>query len=101
MGPDYAALVDIVLRGLQIVSLVGGGIYVVFKLGRVTERVENMLALQTRELSELKEETKKVSTVLTALALQEQRIDLLDQRYEELRHGEGFVFPLANKLSKL
>lgn len=91
---DAVFIFDLGLKGLQIITLIGGGAYVVFKLGRVTERVENMLATQTKELTELKEETKKVGTILTTLAVQEQRLDLLDARYEELRHGEGFVFPL-------
>jgi cell division protein FtsL len=50
------------------------------------------------DVTELKAEVKQFSQILTELALQSQRIDMLDRRYEELRHGEGFVFPLAAKL---
>lgn len=93
-GSDITAIADLVFKALQIVTLLGGGIYVVFKLGRVTERVENMLATQTKELTALKEETKKVSEVLTQIALQKREIEILNERYEELRHGEGFVYPM-------
>lgn len=26
--------------------------------------------------------------------MQSKRLDILEQRFEELRHGEGFLFPL-------
>jgi hypothetical protein len=47
----------------------------------------------------------KFSAALTELAVQKSRLDsqgerlnLMDRRYEELRHGEGFVFPLEAHL---
>jgi len=30
--------------------------------------------------------------------MQDKRLDTLDRRYEELRHGEGFSFPFDGKL---
>lgn len=94
---------DSALKIIEIISLVGGGGLIVFRLGRTTERVEQTLAAQNKllerqgdEIRELKEETKKHNDVMMQIALQKKDIDLLNARYEELRHGEGFVYPLGS-----
>lgn len=93
--------VESVLKVLEIVSILGGGGTVAYRLGRTTERVEQtlanqniLLAQQSDEIRALKDETKKWNEVLTQIALQKRDIELLNDRYEELRHGEGFVHPL-------
>lgn len=64
--------------------------------------VKNNVSVLQSEVQDMKKEFKadveKLASALTTLALQSQRLDMLDQRYEQLRHGEGFVFPLANRL---
>ena len=76
-----------------------------------TRFTERSTAIAER-LSGVQEELKKLNTVVTDMAVQNQRmtaieerisnqakrLDMLDQRFEELRHGEGFVFPLEAKL---
>ena len=49
------------------------------------------------DVHELKVDVKQFAGILTSLAIQNERINLLDRRYEELRHGEGFVYPLMGK----
>lgn len=92
---------DTILRVAEIFSILGGGGLVAFKVGRSTEAMDAAVAAQEKtaqalksEIDGLKEEVKQVGKILTQLALQEQRLNMLDKRYEELRHGEGFVFPL-------
>lgn len=57
----------------------------------------NVIALQ-KDVAKLTTDIGKLNEVVTQLAVQSERIDMLDRRYEELRHGEGFTFPLANSL---
>lgn len=100
---DVQLNVQILLQVLQIVAIVGGGGVVAFRLGRVTQRVEMSLDTQNKAISGLQDDVKELNRVVTSVALQGQRIDtlgaridLLDKRYEEIRHGEGFVFPLMH-----
>lgn len=64
--------------------------------------VKNNVSVLQSEVRDMKKEFKadveKLASALTTLAVQSERLDMLDKRYEQLRHGEGFVFPLANRL---
>jgi hypothetical protein len=98
-----------VLQIIQIASIIGGGGFVIFKIGRQTGKIQLAIELQAQaskqqgeEISELKAEMKQFSALLTTVAVQgsrldniEGRINTLDHRYEELRHGEGYVFPMV------
>lgn len=93
--------VDTALKLFEIVSIVGGGGLVIFKLGRTTERVEQTLAHQNQildnqvmELKELKIDIEKVATVLATVAVQNSRLNRLEEDLRELRHGKGWVNPL-------
>lgn len=108
MASELAAILDTVFKAGELIVLVGGGGVAIFKLGRalgsMTERMEaalltqnQLLARQSEELHELKEEAKnqnrEVIGVLQQIALQKKDIEFLNQRYEDLRRGEGFIFP--------
>jgi hypothetical protein len=89
---------DTVLRVIEIISIIGGGGLVAFKLGRSTEKMQASIEVQTisakrqsDDIADLKHEIKQLGAILTKLALQEQRLDMLDKRYEELRHGDGWI----------
>jgi len=56
--------------------------------------VREAMRQQATEIAALKDEIKELSKLVTEVAVQSKRLDILEQRYEELRHGEGFVFPL-------
>ncbi len=51
------------------------------------------------EISTLKDEIKPLSTLITAVAVQNNRLDMLEKRLDELRHGEGFVYPIGSHLA--
>lgn len=98
---------DTAVRIIEIVSFVGAGLGIIFKMGKMTERFELIGKQQAKEITELKTEVKALSNVMTLVAVQKERLDsqaerlnLLDQRYEDLRHGEGFVFPLGSHPGK-
>lgn len=89
---------DAALKILEIVSIVCGGSVVVFKLGRVSNRVEEAIKGQAADISELKEDMKVISKLLIEMAVQKSRIDSIEKRVDELRHGEGFVYPIGSHL---
>jgi hypothetical protein len=103
MQIDGAAIsISDILHGLEIISIVGGGMIVAFRLGRTHAAIEaaitnqNIVAkLQSDEIAELKAEVKKLGDVLTALAVQENRLDMHEKWIDELRHGRGFVMTPA------
>ena len=93
--------VDNALKVMEILSIIGGGALVAFKLGRTTAKVESsleiqndILKLQASDISSLKTEMKKLGDVLTAIAVQGNRIDRIEEDIREIRHGRGFVQPI-------
>jgi single-stranded DNA-specific DHH superfamily exonuclease len=108
---EFDVNLDVVFKIIEIVSFIGAGIIFLIRSGRASLRMESAImvlkeALQSQadELSELKTDFKKITQAMTQLALQDlrlnhinERVTLLDNRYEELRHGEGFVYPLWTK----
>jgi hypothetical protein len=90
--------VDTALKLIEIVSILGGGGLVAFRLGKNSQVVREAMRQQASEIAALKDEIKELSKLVTEVAVQSKRLDMLEQRYEELRHGEGFVFPLAAQL---
>lgn len=99
-----AADLDIILKIGEILSILGGGALVAFRLGRTTSRVEaslqaqnQLLESQSAEITELKNETKKLGDVLTQIAVQQTRIERLENDLRELRHGRGFVQAAVNR----
>ena len=90
--------IDAVLHGLEVVSIIIGGGWSVFKLGRVTERFEAGQAQMGAQIKAMQDDLKTMSNVLVELALQKQRLDaqaehivMLNKRFDELRRGEGLI----------
>ncbi len=79
------------------ISLGGSGL-VAFRLGRHSQVVREAMRQQAAEIAMLKDEIKDLSKLVTAVTVASKRLDILEQCYDELRHGEGFVFPLARHL---
>lgn len=87
---------------LNAVMVLGSVAAVVYKLGRAVEKFEVIGHQQAREITELKQDVKIISDVLTKTALQTQRQDILEDRqnrFEQLlddfRRGEGFILPIS------
>jgi hypothetical protein len=89
--------IETVLHMVEIVALVGGGFSVAYRLGKthsaITAAIEKQDAAALRhtgEIAELKTEIKKLNDVLTALAVQENRLDMHEKWIDELRRGVGW-----------
>jgi hypothetical protein len=101
MGVESQISLSTMLQVLEILAILGGGGTVAFKLGKTTTRVEDTLTRQneilvgqSQEITELKEETKKVNDVLTKIAVQENRLERIEEDIRDMQHGRGF-FPDA------
>lgn len=84
MDPTFVA--TFITAGVQLGGFIIGGIVIAVSMR------SNLQFLQ-REVIELKHEIKKLGDILTALAVQETRLDNIDRQIDDLRHGRGFVVP--------
>lgn len=75
---------------VEICSIIGGGLYAIVTL---RSTVNNMKS----DMIDMKEEIKKVGDVLIKMAVTDTRLTNLEQDIRELKHGEGFVFPLGSR----
>lgn len=69
---------------LQIVSVLGGGLLV---LAAIRIDVRNLKS----DVTDMKNELKKVGDVLVAMARQDERLKSLERQVHDLKHGKGFV----------
>jgi len=90
--------VETFLHAMEIVSIVVGGLSVAYRIGKTHSAIAAAIKNQNQaserqanEISDLKIEIKKLNDVLTALAVQESRLDMHEKWIDELRHGIGLV----------
>ena len=88
---------DSVLKVAEIGTIIGSVAIALVTVGRSTSRVELQLATQSGDISDMKGDLKKLNELLTTVALQGQRMDMigerlntLDKRYDELRHSKTY-----------
>jgi hypothetical protein len=98
-----------ILQLTQTAAVVVGGGFGIYRIGRNTQKTESAITRanevaseQKKEMSDLKVEIRKLSEVLTAMAVTTTRVDNLSdgvtelrQLVNELRRGEGFIFPIG------
>lgn len=89
--------IETILHVVEIIALCGGGLTVAYRLGKthtaITAAIDKQdaaAARQASEIGELKNEIKKLGDVLTALAVQENRLDMHEKWIDELRRGVGW-----------
>lgn len=84
------------LHLLEIVALVGGGLRVSYSMGRTHKAIEasikeqQVLATQqSAEIDDLKTEIRGINNVLKEVAVQDNRLDRLENDVADLRRGQG------------
>lgn len=102
---DSITLEQVVHWAIEAVALLGGAAGLMYKLGSAMEKFEQIAVQQTRELSDLKTEVVQMRTIVGQIAIQTQRIDSLEARFDtldkrlyDLSCGEGFRLPLTNRV---
>lgn len=83
-----------ILQATQLLVLIAGGVFIFFKVGRTTGNMEQILVAQAKEITDLKTNMDKFGNALTAIAVQDNRLDRVESDIHELRHGRGFVNPM-------
>jgi DNA repair ATPase RecN len=92
---DY---LDLLFKVGEIGSIVVGVGLALRQMGKASAKTEAILQAQNEAMGELKEDIKVLNKVVTEVALQSQRLDqiterinTLDRRQDEMRHGKGFI----------
>lgn len=95
---------------LTILGMGSAGIAALVKMGRIAGRFEHIAEKQAEEIESLKKSVESLTKVVTEVALQNQRQDMLDKRQgrleeqlDALRKGEGWIMPheMIEKLLEL
>lgn len=91
---------DLLFKIVQAAAIIGGGLFFLFKLGRATAKLEGALTLQNvilknqaEDVTELKADVRKLGDVLTTIAVQDNRLDRIENDIREIKHGKGFIEP--------
>lgn len=74
-----------------------GGLGVIWALKSDVRLLTKELETMTRRLGGLETKWEKVADALTALAVQEVRLNNMDRRIDDLQHGRGFVLDLPSR----
>lgn len=74
---------------IEIGSIIGGGISAVLLLRNTVSNLKN-------DMTDMKEEIKKVGQVLVTLAVTTTRLDNAEQDIRDLKHGRGFITPRSD-----
>jgi hypothetical protein len=85
---------------VQTMAILGGGAVFMLKAGKSAGRVETLLSHHTDSIAELASDLKQIQPILAQIAVQKSEIANLTKWYDELRHGEGYVFPLSAHLQQ-
>lgn len=103
MTQEEVHMVELIFYSLNIIALVGGGIIILLRMGRMMGAFETIGAQQATEIGEMKQELKNLNALITTVAVQkaemasmQQQISLLTGWYDELRHGRGYVLNAAH-----
>jgi acyl carrier protein phosphodiesterase len=100
---DPGFTLENVLRIAEILGVIGGGTIVMVGLGRTTGRLEAAIKQQADEIKIMRDDIREINKVLSLVAVQATRLDVVDQRlqsidnrYEDLRRGNGWMLsPVA------
>jgi hypothetical protein len=75
---------------IRVGDLLTAGFFVVGGLGFLWSMRGDMKLL-SRDLQAQGKKLEKLETVITAQALQHQRIDYIERRVDDMQHGRGFI----------
>lgn len=91
-----ASSLENIYRLAEIAVVVGGGISILLKMGKLMGAFE----AQAKDVADMKTATKTLTEVVTQLAVQkvemantQQQVNTLFRWYDELRRGQGMIGP--------
>lgn len=81
---------------LQILVIVTGGVSVFFTLRSDVRVIRHDMQNMKERQDALNEAFKQLGTILTQVAIQDQRLVQMADEIKELKHGRGFVNPMSS-----
>lgn len=81
-------------EALTVLSIIGGALGMFFGVKADVNVVKHDLSALNEKVSVLTMAFSGLSDVLTKVAVQDNRLNRLEDDFRELRHGEGMVIPL-------
>lgn len=104
---DGQLIVYIVVGVFQVAGVIGGVFVAVYRFGQGAKTTDLSITNMAATIAEIKAEVVAMRALMTDVALQKQEIgslrdDIAQLRawYDELRHGEGMVFPFGSRLNQ-
>lgn len=76
---------------LQIFAIVGGGLWMFFTLRSDVRVLKIDVHNLERTQEHLTEAFNQLGTILTQVAVQDNRLGMMEKSIDELRHGQGFI----------
>lgn len=86
---------NLIVAFVQLAGFVIGGIVIAVTMRNNVSALQNEVADLK---SEFREDVDRLAGALTTIAIQHERLERIERQYDELRRGEGFIFPLARSL---
>ena len=86
MGIDFSINIGVVV---QTIVILGGGLIV---YGALRQSVKSM----EHEILEIKKDQRNLASAVASIAVQDSRLNRLEQDLRDLRHGRGFVLDRPN-----
>ena len=87
-----------VLQIIEAAAIIGGGLLILVRMGRMMGAFETIGKQQAFEISEIKNDIKEIRTVVTTVAVQKVEINSIQEQItrlwtivDEIRHGQGLV----------
>jgi len=82
---------------ITILTIVGGGIFALSNMqNSIISLREDILHIEKRQDS-LSEAFNQLGKILTQVAVQDSRLNMIEKNVDELRHGKGFIKHIHHK----
>jgi hypothetical protein len=72
---------------LDLLALIAGGVGLIFGLGRKTQLIEQSVTDVRADVGDMKADIRKLNDVVTQIAVQSSRMDMIDKRMDDIVHG--------------
>lgn len=87
-----------ILQILQILAIIGVGISAWIALRVAQATLSATVTSLSTDIIDIKADLKKFGDVLVTMAVTSKRLDNLEEDVRDLKHGEGFIFPLNKRV---
>lgn len=81
---------------IQMVLIIGGGMWVFQALRADVKIIRHDMATMKQRQDDLGEAFTQLGTILTQVAVQDERLNQMAKTIDELRHGQGYVNPMRS-----